>query len=79
MRRGSLLVALNVISAGAIHQRHHKADSIPASQWLKWLQLPWPKDGEDVVVQVRGRELATGWSTRKSYVWCLPALPSKKP
>ena len=56
VRRGSLLVALDVLSGGALSKQACTGDSlakVTPSQWLNWLQLPWPKDGgEGVTVQV---------------------------
>ena len=54
MRKGSLLLALDIVSAGAFPRvlcSGAKA-AVPPAQWLDWMQLPWPKDGEGVVLQV---------------------------
>ena len=61
IRRGSLLVALDIISAGSLPMlasRDGKPVRVPPAQWLQWLQLPWPKDGGEVIVQVRWKPFA---------------------
>ena len=58
VRTGSLLLALDMVTAGGV-TREAVGPTAPAAQWLQWLQLPWPKDGQDVWVQVRN----LGWCT----------------
>eukprot|EP00798_Chlamydomonas_sp_ICE-L_P001422 gene1422-32793_t len=62
IRKGSLLIALDVLTLGAVTSRGNGdkgnagnvwAKSVPKpKEWLSWLQLPWPKDGDDVFVQI---------------------------
>ena len=64
VRKGSLLLALDVISTGSALFKGVDGDTgvvaslvprtLPIKLWFEWLQLPWPKDGGDVLVQVRG-------------------------
>eukprot|EP00798_Chlamydomonas_sp_ICE-L_P004713 gene4713-18573_t len=44
------------------------ADEVPPAEWLKWLQLPWPKDGADVMVQVDDHVHSFHWAGQRQGV-----------
>eukprot|EP00798_Chlamydomonas_sp_ICE-L_P022473 gene22473-29594_t len=54
IRRGSLLIAFDILTAGALWVGEARETSVQPSpkDWLKWMQLPWPKDGNTLFVQV---------------------------
>ena len=67
VRKGSLLVALDVLSGGSLSQRTCPGSSftkVPPARWLNWLQLPWPKDArQGIHVQVcDGHVGQKGWA-----------------
>ena len=54
VRRGSLLVALDIMDRdGATTEQQALVDA-PPGQWLEWLQLARPEDGQSAIVQVSG-------------------------
>ncbi len=81
IRRGSLLLTLDIIasdgesgpsSSGREEETGGGTGRPTPVMWLQWLGLPWHKDGEVVLVQVRLGIDLWGHCTTRSVVQCPP-------
>eukprot|EP00798_Chlamydomonas_sp_ICE-L_P022428 gene22428-29540_t len=63
VRKGSLLIAFDILTAGALWIGEPREDTKPPSpqDWLEWIGLPWPKDGKNLYVQVSDKAHAFSW------------------
>eukprot|EP00798_Chlamydomonas_sp_ICE-L_P020205 gene20205-26950_t len=55
VRKGSLILTFDLVYMGTtqdVNQKGLVQNSVPTEAWVEWLDLPWPKDGEEVMVQV---------------------------
>eukprot|EP00798_Chlamydomonas_sp_ICE-L_P007399 gene7399-526_t len=55
VRKGSLILTFDLIYVGATPELDPLEciqSTVPTQSWVQWLDLPWPKDGEKVMVQV---------------------------
>eukprot|EP00798_Chlamydomonas_sp_ICE-L_P014189 gene14189-20158_t len=66
VHRGSLLLILEVLFTGSppaekSQMASQVVDSVSTKLWLEWLELPWPKDGKPVTIQVGRKVVALKW------------------
>eukprot|EP00798_Chlamydomonas_sp_ICE-L_P021489 gene21489-28465_t len=64
VRKGSLILTFDLIYVGAssnLDPLECIQSTVASQSWVQWLDLPWPKDGEEVMVQV-GDQHAVGVS-----------------